>query len=222
MGLIGRWRLDERQPNGYYYDVTPYDNEGIAASLPGGTKPTMEPTVPAPDGTCAGFDGTGFIVVPRGGVDHWILEPRDQVSVEACALADESPGAYRYIVSKGADADRRASYGLYTGRDGGLQFYVSNDQGLVALTQPSVDPWDGAWHHLAGTFRAGKLALWVDGQQIATATAPFSVIAYGLSPHNDLIVGNYLTSADANGRSGFGFVGKIDEVRIWDGLLSFT
>jgi hypothetical protein len=221
MGLIGRWRLDERQ-SGYHYDVTPYDNEGLPVSLTGGVVPTIEPTVSAPDGICAGFEGTAYIVVPRGQVNDWILEPSDQVSVEACVVAEKSPGAYRYIVSKGADEDKRASYALYTGADGGLQFYVSNDQGLVALTQPSVNIWDGKWHHVSGAFRDGRLELWVDGKHVATGAAPLSVIGYGLSTHNDLVIGNYITSADANGRPGFGFVGRIDEVRIWDGFVTFN
>jgi hypothetical protein len=224
MPLIGRWRLDERQVE-RYYDVSGQNNEGFPASVPNGpipanaSLPTVEPSVPAPEGVCPGFDGNAFVVVPHTGV-NWVLEPRI-FTVEACVLAEASPGSYRYVVAKGANQDRYASYALYTGADGGLQFYVADSAGVVTLTTPSINIWDGNWHHIAGTYNGDTVSLWVDGVRLASNTVTSGGVAYGLPTHNDLTIGNYITAPNSLGMAGFGFVGKIDEVRIWDNALYF-
>jgi len=67
------------------------------------------------------FGGDDFVTV----ADSPTLEPKS-ISVGAVVRATSSPGVYRYVVSKGTLQCSTASYGLYTGRNGGLSFYVSN------------------------------------------------------------------------------------------------
>src|SRR5579872_1703610 len=57
------------------------------------------------------------------------LQPKN-VSVQAWVKAPGSPGAFEYIVGKGASDCTAASYALYTGKDGGAIFYIFNGSGF--------------------------------------------------------------------------------------------
>jgi hypothetical protein len=119
------------------------------------------------------------------------LEPA-AVTVEAWVRAPMSPGLARYIVEQGAQTCQAASYGLYTGEFGGLAFYVSTAQGSTYTVSPAVSAaiWDGAWHHVAGTFDGAVVRLYVDGREIGTGTpTAITAIGYGL-PNSDGLLGS--------------------------------
>jgi hypothetical protein len=65
------------------------------------------------------FDGNDYIAIP----DAKSLHPQ-RLTVEAWAKRAGSPGAYKYIVSKGGDGCEAASYGLYSSYNGGIAFYI--------------------------------------------------------------------------------------------------
>lgn len=78
-------------------------------------------------GDALSFDGsTARVRVP----DSSSLEPASAVSVGAFVKASGSPGDFKYIVAKGSSACIAASYGLYTSPNGGLIFYISQNDGL--------------------------------------------------------------------------------------------
>jgi hypothetical protein len=142
------------------------------------------------------------------------LEPA-AVTVEGWVRAPASPGRFRHIVAQGAVSCLEASYGLYTGTDGGIAFYVSD--GPLAIS-PSVAPaaiWDGAWHHVAGTFDGGVVRLYVDGVQIGTGTSTPFPIGYGL-PSPDGLLGSFGGTCDPE----LAYGGDLDEARIWRRALS--
>jgi hypothetical protein len=142
------------------------------------------------------------------------LEPA-AVTVEGWVRAPASPGAFRHIVAQGAVSCLEASYGLYTGADGGLAFYVSD--GPFAIS-PAVAPaaiWDGAWHHVAGTFDGGVVRLYVDGVQVGTGTSTTLPIGYGL-PNPDGVLGSFGGTCDPE----LAYAGDLDETRIWRRALS--
>ena len=56
-----------------------------------------------------------------------------------------------------------ASYGLYTGPNGGLEFYVSSSRGTVYVRSPDAGAgvWDGGWHMVVGTYDGNTVRLFV-------------------------------------------------------------
>lgn len=157
------------------------------------------------------FDGAqGAIQVP----DEPALEGAS-VTVSAWVNAS-SPGAYKYILAKGASGCIAASYGLYTGASGGLEFYVSSNSGLSYVLSPDAGQsvWNGAWHSVVGTFDGSTVRLYVDGVQVGTGTPDTTPIGYGLPTSNDLEIGNYA------GCSGLGFQGSVDQVRVFNRALA--
>jgi hypothetical protein len=143
------------------------------------------------------------------------LEPA-AVSVSAWVNASSNPGDYKYIVAKGAEGCLAASYGLYTGANGGLEFYVASNTGLSWTLSPDAGQgiWDGQWHNVVGTYNGSSVKLYVDGREVGSATADTAPIAYRLFTSNNLLIGDYA------GCSGTDFSGSIDEVKIFNRALS--
>lgn len=172
---------------------------------------------------------TTWITGKRGGALHTggggagvriarssLLEPASGITVSAWVRRTGSPGAYKYIVAKGATGCIAASYALYTGRDGGLGFYVSSQLGYDFTASPfaGADVWDGGWHLATGTFDGAMVRLYVDGVEVGGGTARPAGIAYNLVDDNDLLIGHYDWCANLD------YEGDVDDVRVYDRALS--
>ena len=142
------------------------------------------------------------------------LEPAT-VSVSAWVDSSASPGIYRYVVAKGANGCSAASYGLYTGSNGGLEFYVSTNNGLSWTVSPDAGQgvWNGQWHNVVGTYDGSSVRLYVDGQQVGSGTPDTAPIAYGLPTSNNLAIGDYPWCPQSD------FSGSIDEVKVFNRAL---
>ena len=153
--------------------------------------------------------GPRSVVVPDSG----LLEPA-HVTADAWVRRAGSPGAFAYVLSKGANACEAASYALYSGYEGGLTFYVY-DGSNYRLSSPDAGSsvWDGRWHYVAGTYDGSLAHLYVDGVEIGSGT-PAPPIGYGLPSSEAFYIGNYRGSCDRP------FTGAIDNVRIWSRALS--
>lgn len=203
-GLVGYWPLNEAAGT-YVHDASGYGNDG---QLSGAAA------------WATGAFGSGLNFGPATGqvqvVDAPSLEPASTVTVSAWVNHLGSPGLYRYIVAKGATGCIAASYGLYSGPEGGLQFYISRQHGTTYLrsADAGAQVWDGRWHLVVGTFDGSDLRLYIDGSEIGSAESYPGPLVYELRNSNDLFIGNYPGCAQ------HGFVGSIDEVRIWDRALS--
>jgi hypothetical protein len=150
------------------------------------------------------FSGTTYVSVPNSAV----LEPA-RVAVDAWVRRAGSPGQWRYIVSKGAVACDRSSFGLYSGFGGGLSFYVSDASSYrISPEVPAEIVWDGAWHHATGSYDGENVTLALDGRPVGDGTAAAISIAYG---GQGLFIGTYRGSCDLP------FSGDIEDVSIWDG-----
>jgi hypothetical protein len=166
--------------------------------------------VPGISGSALRFDGGDAVVVP----DSHALEPA-RLSVEAWVRRQGTPGRYAYIVSKGSVGCVTSSYGLYTGTDGGMAFYVSMGSSNYVIS-PAATPariWDGAWHQVVGSYDGHEVRLYVDGVEIGGGSPNTQPIVYGLASTAPYI-GIY------RGGCELGFTGDIDTIRIWGAALT--
>jgi hypothetical protein len=109
-----------------------------------------------------------------------------------------------------------ASFALYSGPNGGLEFYVSKKRGTIYARSPDAGAgvWDGHWHLVVGTFDDTKVRLFVDGSEIGSGTPAPGPLEYLLPDSNDLFIGNY------PGCRAHQFVGVIDDVMAWNRTLA--
>jgi hypothetical protein len=129
-----------------------------------------------------------------------------------------TPGEYKYLLAKGAAGCIAASYGLYTGPNGGLEFYASREHGTVYAHSPDAgrSVWDGRWHLAVGTFDGTTIRLYVDGTQVGSGTLYPGLLEYPLATSNDLFIGDY---PGCSSRS-YAFAGELDDVAVWNQPLS--
>ena len=202
-GLAGEWLLDEtagtvvRDSSGWGHDGRFADGAGTPTRVLGVS------------GFGLRFDGDDEVRMP----DSAGLEP-PRLTVEAWVRNAGTPGSHRYVVSKGATACNSSSYGIYTGSSQGLAFYVTGASGYVVSDQANpAAVWDGAWHHVAGTYDGQTVRLFVDGAQIGAARPAPPAIVYGM-PSKNLRLGTYRGDCDLP------FTGDVDTVRIWNLALT--
>ncbi len=201
---VGMWPFNEGRGTVAYDYSGHHDNgslEGLAQWMHGRFQDGLS------------FDGNADAVNVPGSP---ALEPAT-VSVSAWVNSSSSPGDFKYILAKGANSCLAASYALYTGANGGLEFYVSTNQGLSWTLSSEAGPssvWNGQWHNVVGTYDGSSVRLYVDGHQVGSGTADTAPIGYGLPSSNDLMIGDY------PGCSGLDFSGNIDEVKVFNRALS--
>ena len=103
--------------------------------------------------------------------DTGVLEPQ-HIAVDAWVRAPESPGRWRYVLSKGSVDCDHSAYGLYSGFSGGMAFYVSSlSQYTISPEVSSATVWDGGWHHVIGSYDGERVRLWIDGSQVGDGHA---------------------------------------------------
>jgi concanavalin A-like lectin/glucanase superfamily protein len=201
--LDGWWRFDDTS------SAVARDSSGNANN---GTVAPAASKVSGYFGSALSFDGnTARVDVP----DSPSLEPASTLTVAAWVKGGTQK-PFVYIVSKGGQSCDAASYGLYTGPGGGLEFYVSQNQALSYTRSPDAGTgvWDSNWHFIVGTYDGSSVRLYVDGKQIDSGTALSGPIGYGLPDNNDLYFGAYPTCGGLN------FVGSIDEPTVWSRVFS--
>jgi hypothetical protein len=205
--VIAQWGFDE--PSGQIaHDDGPF-------ALDGGLGRTDGPDAGDPariagrSGGALHFDGTALVRLP----DSSALAP-EALTAEAVVRAAGSPGAYRYIVSRGGRGCVAGASGLYSAADGGLALYVfDGSRYVVSASAQPADVWDGRWHHVAGTFDGAALRLYVDGRPVGEPMAAALRIDYAsTSPTAHL--GQYGGDCD------LAFSGDLDLVRLSSNPLS--
>jgi hypothetical protein len=202
--LVGQWHLDEGR-GATVSDSSGNNNNG---TITGGAQ-----WVQGRFGAGLDFDGqTGRVQI----LDNAAIEPSSSLSVSAWVKSAGSPGLFRYVVAKGATGCIAASYGLYTGPNGGLEFYLSHRRGTAYTPSPDAGTgvWDGRWHMVVGTYDGATIRLFVDGNEVGSGTARTGTIEYLLLDSNDLFIGDYPGCVQHN------FQGVIDEINIWSRALS--
>lgn len=196
-GVVGWWNFDERS-GAIAHDVSGHGNDGTLAGATEWTQGYF--------GSALSFDGSSAEVRVSG---DSALEPSAAVSVAAWVQGNRPEGNYKYILSKGASLCRAASYGLYTGGHGGLQFYVSQHAAASYTTSPDAGSriWDGGWHFVVGTYDGSSVRLYVDGNEVGHGSPLSGSIEYHYSD-SDLFIGHYNQCPALN------FDGLIDEIQV--------
>jgi hypothetical protein len=196
--LVAQWRFDE--PSGQVaLDDGPF---GLVGTL--GKLDTPDPADPVRlDGGALHFDGPSIVQLPSSpalAVQH--------MTVDAVVRAPASPGAHRYVISRGAQGCYSGSWGLYSAAAGGMALYVfDGSQYYVSATARAADVWDGDWHHVTGTYDGRSLRLFVDGRQVGDDFQAPPRIDYS-NTTDGAAIGQYTGSCP------LGFSGDIDLVRI--------
>ena len=91
-----------------------------------------------------------------------------------------------------------------------MAFYVSGQaQYTISPEVPSAIVWDGAWHHIIGSYDGGVVRMWVDGSPVGAGTRVSMAIDY-TNGSKGIYIGTYRGSCD------LGFHGAIDDVAVWD------
>ena len=205
--LLGQWRFDEGDGQ-VAADDGPRRLDGRLGTVdaPDAADPAR---VEGASGRALRFDGTSLVRLPDTDA---LAVPT--LSVEGVVRADASPGSWRYLVSRGGRDCLAGSYGLYTGEAGGIALYVfDGSRYVVSATARPADVWNGAWHHVAGTFDGRALRLFVDGRPVgAPMEAPLRIEYAGMSGRASF--GQYVGACELS------FRGDIDLVRLWSGARS--
>jgi hypothetical protein len=205
--LVGWWPMNEGSGQ-VVHDWSGHGNNGTLGSTSGvdDNDPSWIPGVFA--GSALRFDGNDFVQIP----DSHSLEP-NKLTVSAWFRGTSFPGAFKYIVSKGATDCASASYGLYTPDDGGIAFYVGDGtQQFAKSPSAPVTVWDGKWHNAAGTFDGSTVRLFIDGVEVGHGTSSTSGPKYN-PPDGGGSIGAFRGSCDLY------LVGDVDGVQIWSQAL---
>lgn len=205
--LAGQWRFDEGAGQAAV-DDGPYRLDG-RLGFGGGVEAADPVRISGASGGALRFGGAALVSLPD--TDRLAMQ---SLTAEAVVRAPVDPGQWRYLVSRGSRGCYAGAYGLYTGAAGGVAMYVFDGvRYVVSATARPADIWDGAWHHVAGTFDGTALRLYLDGRPVGTPmSAPSSIDYAGTSAHS--VIGGYAGGCE------LGFAGDMDLVRLWSGALA--
>src|SRR4051812_26732078 len=115
--VLADWRFDEGAGQAAT-DASGRGNDGQLGAFAGVDSADPAWVAGHDGGSALAFGGADYVAVP----DTAALEP-GQVAVDAWVRRAGSPGAFRYVLSKGSLGCDRSAYGLYSGWTGGMSFY---------------------------------------------------------------------------------------------------
>ncbi len=158
-------------------------------------------------GDVLSLDGTGEAVE----IMSTLSTPSD-VTLAAWVKFTEADIWGSEVISIGNDIGLRVNDGGTTGLSG---FYWDGSDHQFFTTPVAVD--DGQWHHIAYSFNdtgGDSQQLYIDGVLVATETVTDSITYTGWFPKTR--IGSHANDVDTQ----FDFNGRIDDVRIYDKVLS--
>lgn len=211
-GLLNYWPLDGsgQDTAGTY----PRSTSTVADDLvPGGAAGSA--SITAADGL---FGGSGLFQRSTGTDGRLAAAQSDDVNAAGESLSisvwvqfENDDTGWQAILGKGEGANYRVA----VENGGGDPQHAAGYAGGTgdAWDNNGVNIQDGAWHHIvATTTNGGGTEVYVDGSLEATSVGPANI--QDVSPGNELWIGN---NAGASGRM---WDGRIDDVAMWDRVLS--
>jgi hypothetical protein len=192
------------------YDLSGNGNHGTLGSTPAADDNDPSWIRGIFGGWALRFDGNDFISVN----DSPSLRPK-KFTVSFWVRAAGSPGQFKYIISKGSHECVTASWGVSTGNNGGLQFYVWDGNNQVASGgAQDYQIWDGRWHHVAATYDGSSARMFLDGKDLGNSPPNAAPVVYDLPNGDpDTTLGGYLGSCDLL------FTGDLDQVMVFNQVL---
>jgi len=194
-GMVARWKLDESQGR-KASDSSANDNDGTLVG---------NPKWLASGGKFGGaleFDGVDDYVDCGKNAD---LDIVNEITIAAWVKTNDSGNSdFNTYVTKGD-----AAYGLKHHKTNNLEFVIYDGAWHVAH-YPVESSFNGAWHHLVGTYDGRALKLYVDGALKTTTPDAGCIIAI-----NDFNL-NIARNSDRTERF---YDGAIDDVRIYNYAL---
>ncbi len=208
---IGHWKMDETSWSGTAGEVQDASDNGNDGTAKNGITTTS-----GKFGNCGDFDQTGYVEIP----DNDDIEGMAALTIMGWYFADKDPTSDEYfsIVSKG-NYGGAISYFISLNGPGlpswaeGLRYGVRTTSGdSFCNTGWSSRPSTNSWHHFAMTWESGSnMKAYLDFNLIGTSTARTGTISSNIL---DLRIGS------SHGSGEDGFDGKIDDIRIYDRVLS--
>ncbi|MHC4477572.1 MAG: LamG domain-containing protein [Planctomycetota bacterium] len=195
VGPVAHWELD--------------DTGAVATDSAGSNNGTLEGSV----SWVAGKVGSG--AAEFGSYDARIrvphsaeLMPAATVSVTAWIYPTQVPGYEARVVAKGIDTDNWEAYFMQFGGSASWAIRDPNHENHpLSGSELRLDDWT----HVAGTYDGDALKIYIDGQLDAEDSTGGMDL---LQDANDLSIGN---RSDGNDRA---FIGRIDDVRVYDYALN--
>ena len=163
-------------------------------------------------GTPSYITGVAGMALSLNGVDNYVncgdnasFDITEQITLSAWInTSDSGNGQHNPFVTKGDQ-----SYAIKHASGNSMEFFIY-DGTWQTLSSPVDDSFNGAWHHVAGTFDGNQLRLYVDGN-LADSMDHTGAIATTTYPVN---IGRNSQNVDRF------YEGAIDEVRIYNRALS--
>ena len=157
-------------------------------------------------GNALEFDGTGDEVsIPYSAT----LNPLDNFTVSAWAKAASGGTGYRAVISSRTEPPQKG-YIIYATPANIWQFWTGTGSGWQSISGPSVSL--DEWVHLAAVYTGGTKRLYANG--VLATQAPG---AYVPNDADELLIG---AGANETVTHNYFFVGAIDDVRIYNSVLS--
>jgi hypothetical protein len=217
VGLVLYWKLDEASgslaldssPNGFngsYSGVIDMSDAALVAPTPSSMVP---PKVTFSDPFSRAFDGTGqqgVLLTPLPSA----LQPRNSITLAAWYRATRTDSNGGEIISAGDSYILRLRPTLVEL----VRFQPTPDaaSNYIRCTATPANFLDGNWHHLAGEVSPAGMQVYFDGVSMCTNTLGADLAYTG---YDSFVVGHH-----ARGRTDFDYDGNIDEVRVYNRVLS--
>ena len=196
-GLVAHWQLNDAS-GGTVGDSSGNGHEGTLVGDPQWTDGYF-------DGALE-FDGTGDEVeIP---FDEALNQ--ETFTITAWANAATSGAGHRAVISSRDDFPQRG-YIFYCEPGNNWQFWTGGG-GWRPITGPAanLDNWD----HLAGTYTDGSQKFYVNGELVGETTSALAV-----NTAQEFLIG---AGANETATHNYRFVGKIDDVRIYNRVLDVS
>lgn len=215
--LLGWWKFNEGSGISTVNDASGGGN----GTLGGSPLPTWTGSLP---NYALDFNGTGGEVSMA---DESNFDVKRTISISLWFRADSlPPGAlWAPLVSKMDSSGSIASrnYSVWLNGLGFIRLSLANSSGMQSCTDTQDIINTGTWHYYVGIIdrNAGRMKLYVDGLLVYPGLTTHHCAGAGVFPaEQDAVENNDQVKVGGKFGSYSVFDGKIDDVRIYDGLLS--